>query len=104
MSIDFKWSIGNLERNLEDGYVYTAHYTVYASDGTYESSGYGQVGFEKPDTLIPYKDLTEEQVVGWVKTAIGGDEKVKAVEDQLTLQINEQKTPTSASGKPWSES
>jgi hypothetical protein len=101
MSTTNTWKIAQLERETADGYVFTAHYTVDASDGTYSAGAYGSVGLEKPETLVPFADLTEEQVVGWVKAAIGGDDKVAEVETALQAQLDEQKTPTKASGTPW---
>ena len=97
----FTWAIAELERETADGYVFTAHYTVAANDGTYASSAYGSVGFERPETLVPFADLTEEQVIGWVKEALGGDEKVTEIQDALQAQLDEQRTPSKASGKPW---
>jgi len=101
MSTTNTWKIAQLERETADGYVFTAHYTVDANDGTYSAGAYGSVGLEKPETLVPYADLTEEQVVGWVKAAIGGDDKVAEVEAALQKQLDEQKAPTKATGTPW---
>ena len=101
MSTTNTWKISQLERETADGYVFTAHYTVDANDGTYSAGAYGSVGLEKPETLVPFADLTEEQVVGWVKTAIGGDDKVAEVEAALQVQLDEQAAPTKATGKPW---
>jgi hypothetical protein len=97
----FTWAIANLERETDDGFVFTAHYTVNANDGTYTSGAYGSIGFERPDSLIPFADLTEELVVGWVKEALGGQEKVDEIEDALQAQLNEQHAPTKAAGVPW---
>ena len=97
----FTWAIANLERETEDGFVFTAHYTVSAADGTYSAGAYGSIGFERPENLVPFADLTEDLVVGWVKEALGGDEKVAEIEAALQSQINEQRTPTKASGTPW---
>ena len=94
------WKITQLERETADGYVFTAHYTVEASDETYKRGAYGSNGFERPETLIPYADLTEEIVVGWVKDKLTA-ENVAQVEAQLQAQLDEQKTPTKASGMPW---
>ena len=101
MSTTNTWSIAQLDRETSDGYVFTAHYTVEASDGTYKAGAYGSIGFEKPDTLVPFSDLTEETVVGWVKTGLTAD-KVTQIEAALQAQIDEQRTPTTATGKPWS--
>ena len=97
----FTWKIAQLERETADGYVFTAHYTVDANDGTYNAGAYGSVGFERPDNLIPFADLTEDVVVGWVKEALGGDEKVGEIEAALQEQLNQQHAPTKASGLPW---
>lgn len=101
MATTFTWAINTLDRETADGFVMTAHYTVAANDGTYSSSAYGSIGFERPDTLIPYADLTEDMVISWVKTALGGAEKVTEIEAALQAQIDEQRNPTRAQGTPW---
>jgi len=101
MAATFTWGINTLERETADGFVFVCHYTVVANDGTYSSSAYGSIGFERPDNLIPYADLTEEIVIGWVKEGLG-DEKVAEVEAALQAQIDEQRNPTKANGVPWS--
>jgi len=102
MANTYTWSVSQLDRETKDGYVFTAHYTVEASDGTtYKSGAYGSIGFEKPDTLVAYAELTEEVVIGWVKDQLTA-EKVTEIEAALQAQLDEQKTPTKASGTPWS--
>ena len=97
----YTWAIANLERETADGFVFTAHYTVNAADGTYTSGAYGSIGFQRPDDLIPFAELTEEVVVGWVQEALGGDEKVAEIEAALQAQLDEQRSPTKAAGVPW---
>jgi len=94
------WAIANLERETADGFVFTAHYTVNAKDDTYSAGAYGSIGFERPDNLIPYADLTEAEVVSWVQEALGAD-KVAEVEAALQNQIDQQRNPTQATGVPW---
>lgn len=94
------WKIANLERETSDGYVYTAHYTVDVKDDVYSAGAYGSIGFERPEELIPFSELTEEQVVGWVKEALGSD-KVFEIGQALLAQLNEQRNPTKATGLPW---
>ena len=98
------WKIAQLDRELADGYVYIVHYTVDATDGTYSSGAYGSIGLEKPDTLVPYKDLTSDVVVGWVKAKLNVEdsEAVTKIEASLAANIAEQKTPTTGTGLPWS--
>lgn len=101
MATTFTWGVANLERETADGFVFVCHYTVSANDGTYSSSAYGSIGFERPENLIPYADLTEELVIGWVKEALGGDEKVAEIEAALQAQLDEQHSPSKAAGVPW---
>lgn len=98
--ITVTWNIANLERETADGFVYTAHYTVDAFSDPYRAGAYGSIGFERPDNLIPYADLTKEQVIEWVKEALGAD-KVLEIGQALLNQINEQRNPTKAAGVPW---
>ena len=100
MTTAVTWSVNQLDRETADGFVTTAHYRVDANDGTYQAGAYGSIGFERPDILIPYADLTEETVIGWVKEKLTV-EKVAEVEAALQNQIDEQHAPTQASGVPW---
>ena len=99
----FTWAVANMEHYTADGTVFTVHYTVNAEDGTYSSGAYGSVGLEKPEpgNMIPYADLTEEIVVGWVKDHFGA-EKVAEIEAALQAQLDQQHAPTTAPGLPWS--
>jgi hypothetical protein len=101
MSTTFTWNISQLERETQDGYVFTVHYTVNAQDDTYSAGAYGSLGLERPEgELIPYSELTEEVVVGWVKAKFG-EEKVTEIEAALQAQLDEQRQPTKAAGLPW---
>ncbi len=98
------WTIAQLDRELADGYVYKVHYNVDATDGTYSAGAYGTVNLEKPETLVAYKDLTSETVIGWVKAKLTTEdsEAVTKIEATLAANIAEQKTPTTGTGIPWS--
>ena len=100
MSTTFTWNIANLERETSDGYVYTVHYTVNAADGTYSAGAYGSLGLERGDALVPFADLTEATVVGWVREKLTA-EKVTEIEAALQTQLDEQRQPTKAGGLPW---
>jgi len=98
--ITITWTIAQLDRETSDGFVFTAHYRVDADNGTYTAGAYGSLGFERPDTLIPFSELTQEEVLGWVKEALT-EEKVDEIEAALSTNISEQVSPTKASGVPW---
>jgi len=103
MTTAFTWDIAQLERTTVDGIVYTAHYTVAATDGIYSASAYGSIGLEQPDPddVIPFAELTKDLVIGWVQEKLGGDEKVEEIETALQAQLDEQAAPTKAQGTPW---
>ena len=101
MAITKKWEVNTLERNLGDGYVSKVIYRVKGMDGEEEKlRATGQVELERPETLIPYKDLTESKVLEWVKAKLGTDEVTRVekwLEDEIAL-IN---APVTGTGKPW---
>lgn len=104
MSTSFSWTVDTLERTTADGIVFTVHYRVDAADNTYSAGAYGSIGLDAPaegDTVIPYAELTEEVVVGWVKAKLG-EEQVTQVQTALQNQIDEQRAPSKATGTPWS--
>jgi hypothetical protein len=93
------WNIAQLDRRTSDGFVTTAHWTCSDVDGEFSGSAYGAIGLEGVVTT-PYEDITEEQAIGWVKSAMG-EETVAATEESVATQIEAQRNPVQASGKPW---
>jgi len=90
-------TIKQLERNTADDTVVIAHWGASLTDGDYSASAYGTQSFtrdENSPAFIPFEDLTEEVVVGWLELNEG-------LEANLQAQIDEQKTPTTVSGVPW---
>ena len=98
------WQVNNLQRELADGYVNKVIFRVNGEDGTYSFRATGEVDLPKPDTLVPYADLTEETVLGWVKAKLDADNAgtVANIEQAVENGVNEQKTPVYGTGKPWS--
>ena len=101
------WQVNTMQRELADGYVNKVIYRVNGEDGTYSFRATGEVDLPKPDTLVPYADLTESTVIGWVKARIGElntagtGPSVADIEAAVENGVNEQKTPTTGVGKPW---
>ena len=97
------WQVNTLQRELADGYVNKVIYRVKGEDGTYKFRATGEVNLPKPEKLVPYADLTESQVLGWVKAKLDADNAgtVKAIEDAVENGVNEQKTPSTGVGTPW---
>jgi hypothetical protein len=102
------WTIATLERDLQpadmDGAVVVAHWRANASENvgeeTFSASAYGTVGFTPDPTTpgyVPYADLTEEMVLGWVWETVDQE----ATEASLAAKIEAEKNPVTADGVPW---
>ena len=99
------WTISNMNRAIKldgkDDVVTTIHWRASATDNDGNTgSSYGSVGVTLGKDFIAYKDIKEANAIQWAKYALGADE-VKRIEDNITSQIAEQKTPTTASGVSW---
>lgn len=108
MAVTYTWAINELfsypqAEGLQD-VVFGAAYTLSGADGDYSASQGGQVPFPAPEAgFTPYNELTEDQVVDWVKSSLGAD-AVSALESQIAQMINEQINPTVVINPlPWAE-
>ena len=81
MTINTTWKIENIEWLTQSGelenVVYNVAWRVFASDGTTQTSLYGAnvVAAPSPESFIPYAQLTEQTVLGWVYSAMGEGQK-----------------------------
>jgi len=73
MAITTSWNITSLDASTSDGFVYVARWKVTASDSSVGiNTVVGKSSFSvRPDPLVSYNSLTENIVLGWVKTGIG---------------------------------
>ena len=101
------WGIVQLDAYPEkDGLtdvVFTVHWTLSGTDGTYTGGAYGSVGvtLDEGGGYTPYAELTQEQVVDWVKDSLGA-EQVASLEASVASQIEQQINPTVVTpAVPW---
>jgi hypothetical protein len=94
------WTISTLERETSNNFVITAHWQATATDGDYTASTYSTCSWAEGTPTVPYADLTQETVLGWV-WANGVDKQ--ATEDALAANIALQKNPVTSTGVPWSQ-
>jgi len=93
------WTISTLERNTDDGVV-VAHWRASDADGEHTGSSYGTCGFTPDSTAdgyTAYADITETQVIEWVKADVDAD----AIEASIASQIADSKAPAITVGVPW---
>lgn len=107
MTITNTWLVEQMEcyptkDNFTD-VVFTVHWRANSTDGTYNATAYGSVGvtLDPTETFIPYANLTQDEVIGWVKKALGADQ-VAQIETGLAGQIaNLQNPPVVTLPNPW---
>ena len=98
MTTTYHWGVVQMDAYPEyEGHadvVFTVHWTLNGTDGTYNGSVYGSVGLtlDPEGKYTPYTDLTEAQVIGWVQDALG-EEQVKSYEANVAAQIAAQIDP-----------
>lgn len=92
MDLTYTWTINAMYvvQSPEPNYVVTVIWTLSGTDGEYSSQigGNTELAIEqdKPD-YIPYNDLTEEIVIGWVQTSLGPT-GIYNYEQNIVGQIN----------------
>lgn len=73
--------------------VVVADWTLTGTEGEYSSSVSNSTQFSLPNPdFTPYQDLTEEQVVGWIKNTIGS-KAIEQYEAQIVSNIYYQAHP-----------
>jgi hypothetical protein len=108
MAITNTWSVVQMdaypEYEGETDVVFSVHWQLNGTDGTYNGSVYGSVGVTlDPDApFVPYASLTQAQVIGWVQDALG-EEQVASYEANVAQQIENQINPPVVTPPlPWS--
>ena len=84
----------------DDGLVTKVHWNIscVASDG-FTGYYYDCMSLEKGSSVTPLKDLTKDQVIGWIKTNLGSD-KVASLENHVKQECINKRTPASISTAP----
>ena len=108
MSVTNTWIIEQMncypQSEGQTDVVFTVHWRVNATNGTYNATSYGTVGvtYMAGSPYTPFADLTQDQVVGWVQGSMGA-EQVAGIEAGLATNIANQVNPPVVTPKlPWS--
>jgi hypothetical protein len=99
MPITYTWTatslIGYPVIDGETDVVTRASYTVLADDGEGHTADYSNFAYTPLDPsvpFIPYADLTNDIIIGWVQYNIGAD-LVASIEGSLAIQVERQVNP-----------
>ena len=101
MAITYTWTIPTCEHEIADGGVYVVHWRANGVDDDGNSAAsYGTCGLTYDASsadFIPYDDLTEAQVQGWIWEEVSQAD----IEASIASKIDAIANPTTASGTPW---
>jgi hypothetical protein len=86
------------------GYVVNVLFNVSGTDGAYTANIDGNIQFtpeqDQPD-FVPYNELTQAEVIGWINTATNNQENYYAnVQGQINSMITPPVSPSSQP-LPW---
>ena len=101
------WRIYNLERQIADGLVVKVFYGCVVTSGDVLNRATGNLeltGDISDPGFIPFENLTEATVIGWVQTELGTEE-VTNIETNLQASVQStldaEAAKTTEDGLPW---
>ena len=96
----YVYAVTNMQRDLATGIVVAAEFTVTASNGTASFTTNNQTAFPYPKAdPTPYDDLTEDDVIVWIRELVGtqSEEQADAELDAYIIRS----ASVVISGTPW---
>ena len=93
-----KLTINQLNREASTGIITTVHWSASKTSGEHTASSYGTVGLTAGDTVIPFANVTEANVLAWLGAALDLTEMEAALDAQLAALA----APAVLDGMPWS--
>ena len=96
----YVYAVTNMQRDLATGIVVAAEFTVTASNGTASFTTNNQTAFPYPKAdPTPYDDLTEADVIVWIRELVGtqSEEQADAELDAYIIRS----ANVIVSGTPW---
>lgn len=80
MGADYTWVVTNMDcyssKEGNSNVVFNVKWSITADDGSNKATYCGgqDIEYNPDDTFIQYENLTEEQVLDWVKNILGSEE------------------------------
>ncbi len=98
------WKIYDLKRTITDGVVTEITYACesqLSGSGTRKIGELEVVGSREDTDFIPYEDLTQDDVLGWVDSNV--DKTVFETENSASIALNiiARAAITESNGTPW---
>ena len=97
MANTYEWKIASLDAKIAEGdlsnVIETVHWRLQATDGEHTADVYGSVGVELEGDFIPFENLTQADIEGWLEAKLDVD----ALKAGLDAQIDAMANPTHVS-------
>lgn len=90
-------TINQLNREASTGIITTVHWSASKTSGEHTASSYGSAGLTAGDSIIPFADVTEANVLAWLGTVLD----LEAMEAALDAQLAALAAPAVLDGMPW---
>ena len=107
MAITYTWTVTNMSvlQTPQPDFVVSAKWLCSGVEGDYsgEASGVQEFPDQQGDDFVPYANLTESEVLGWIWEQMGSNGKSNSeacVEGQINSEKNPPASPTSEP-LPW---
>jgi len=110
MAITYTWEVSSLKvKDVSDARPNAVVQTYWKKIGTDENGNSGTFSGATPFTLDPnddsgpfiaFEDLTEEDVLNWIKTVVVGNYE-QHVNEKIQEQIDQKISPVSEKTLPW---
>lgn len=98
MEKSFNWTISELERTSDNGFVVTVHWRYSLTEDVFFAETYSVLSFtQESEEFIPFDEITEADVIGWLESSMDMEE----MQESLQSQIERQKNPPILKGLPW---
>jgi len=101
------WRIVNVKRKPDSGLIFEVTYIMNFKLEEETDRKVGMLVLEgdpESEGLIPFEDLTEENIIDWVKTDLGEEEISKIESEHQTRmqeRIDKKNNPEFLNGLPW---
>lgn len=97
MANTYKWVISSLNAKIAEGdlsnVIETVHWRLQATDGDHTADVYGSTAVELEGDFIPFEELTQADIEGWLETKLD----VESLKAGLDAQIDALANPTHVS-------
>jgi hypothetical protein len=102
--VKYKWTVTGLYTETvgdKENCVIVADYNVVGTEGSYRSTIAGSQTFVVDETVfIPYKDLTNDLVVDWIKNLVNIADIIDFIDTDIYTKENPPKKPIDTP-LPW---